>query len=75
VKCFDLRQLAEAPFSSIAYRSDRQIFLRMAPSPFPWASAEIFPWGATSKFCLCLSGWSRCNVNGRSQSASSILRQ
>jgi len=42
---------------------------------FPWASAESFPWGTTSKFCLYFSGCWRCNVNGSSRSDCSILRQ
>ena len=33
-----------------------------------WASAEIFPGGATSKFAYFLGCW-RCNANGRSQNA------
>jgi len=75
VKRFNKFELAEALFSSIAHSSDRQTFVRMAAIPLPWASAEIFPWGATSKFCLYFWDCWRCNVNGRSQSACATLRQ
>jgi len=50
VKRFDYPQLAEAPFSSIAYSSNRQTCVGMAPSPFPLASAEIFPVGKRRYF-------------------------
>jgi len=33
VKHFDQLHLAEGPFNSIAYNSDRQSFVMMAPSP------------------------------------------
>ena len=29
-----------------------------------WTFAKFFPGGATSTFCLSLSGWWRCNTNG-----------
>jgi len=32
-----------------------------------WTSAEIFPWGAKSKFCLSFSGCCPSNANGRIQ--------
>ena len=38
-----------------------------------WASAEIFPGGATSNFCLSFSGCWRCNANGCSQNALPFL--
>jgi len=38
-------------------------------SMHPWASAEIFQRGATSKFCLSFSGCWRRNANGRSQNS------
>ena len=40
-----------------------------------WASAEIFPGGATSKFYLSFSSCWRCNVNERSQNALPFLHR
>jgi len=42
-------------------------------TPHSWASAEIFPGGAKSTFCLPSSGCWRCNANGCTQNASSFL--
>jgi len=69
VKRFDYHQLAEASFSSIAYSSDGQTFVRRAATPF---SVEVrrnaSVWG-TSKVCLYFSGCWRSNVSGYSQSS------
>ena len=42
-------------------------------SMHPWRSAESFPAGATSKFCLSLSGCWRSNANWRSQNSLPFL--
>jgi len=47
---FETPQLAEVPFSSIAYSSDRQIFIRMTPSPF--FIVVIFPGGKRRHFLI-----------------------
>jgi len=60
VKRFDLPQLAEAPLGSIAYSSNRQTFVRMAPSPLSIGIRRNFSRGATSIFCLYFSGCWRC---------------
>ena len=52
-----------------------KLSLEWPQAPFPWTSAEIFPGGATSTFCLQFSGCWWCSAIGGSQSALPFLHK